>query len=148
MTRNVLRSIVVTAPPERAYAIWSDFESFPRFMGPVVRVQVDGHRLYWRAMFDGGAVEWEAAVVELTPSRRVAWHASGERQQNVVVTIRPIDEAQTEVTIGAEYRANSETHARRTVRFEEYLRAFKELVEEPSLGDWTIGGDQPPGESV
>lgn len=146
MTRNVLRSIVVQAPPERAYAIWSDFAGFPRFMGPVVRVQVDGRRLHWRAVFADRAVEWEAQIVELTPPRRVAWHAAGERQQNVVVTIRPIDELQTEVTIGAEYVAGSDAHMRRTLRFEEYLRAFKELVEETSPGNWMRGDDPAPRE--
>lgn len=145
MQRNVLRSIVVNAPPARVYAIWSDFENYPRFMGPIVRVRADGRRLHWRAVFEEGPVEWEADVVEMTPPRRVAWHAAAGRQQNVVVTIRPIDDIQTEVTIGAEFDADRESHAHRTLRFEEYLRAFKDLVEGTPPGEWMSAPDDVPG---
>ena len=131
MTRNVLRSIVVHVPPERAYAVWSDFENFPRFMAPIVRVRQDGRRLFWRALFDGQAQEWEAEVVELSPCRRVAWHGASGSHDHVVITMRPLDRAQTEVTLGAEYNASSEQHEQRAVRYEEYLRAFKDLVEGP-----------------
>jgi uncharacterized membrane protein len=145
MTRNVLRSIVVNAPPDRAYAIWSDFENFPRFMAPVDRVRMDGRRLHWRAVFEDGPLEWEADIVETTPPRRVAWHAAAGRQQNVVVTIRPIDDTQTEVTIGAEFNADPESRAQHTLRFEEYLRAFKDLVEGTSPADWMSAPDDVPG---
>jgi uncharacterized membrane protein len=137
MTRNVLRSIVVNVPPERAYAVWSDFENFPQFMAPIVRVRQDGRRLFWRAVFDGQADEWEAQVVELSPYRRVAWHASSGRHHHVVVTMRPLDPAQTEVTLGAEYNASPQQHERRALRYEEYLRAFKELIEIPPAGALT-----------
>lgn len=131
MTRNVLRSIIVNVPPERAYAVWSDFENFPRFMAPIVWVRREGRRLFWRAMFDGRADEWEAEVVELSPHRRVAWHAASGRHHHVVVTLRPLDSVQTEVTLGAEYDASPKQHERRALRYEEYLRAFKDLVESP-----------------
>ena len=138
MTRNVLRSVVVNVPPERAFAIWSDFENYPRFMAPIVRVQQDGRRLIWYALFDGEPAEWEAEVVEMSPYRRVAWHASSGRHHHVVVTMRPLDEQQTEVTIGAEYVASSGEHERRSLRYEEYLRAFKELVEAPGTDGWIV----------
>lgn len=134
MTRNVLRSIVVNVPPERAYAFWSDFENFPRFMAPIVRVQRDGRRLSWRATFDGQLADWDAEIVELSPPRRVAWHATGDRHHHVVVTLRPLDDVQTEVTIGAEYVADPHEHQNRSLRYEEYLRAFKDLVERHPAG--------------
>lgn len=129
MTRNVIRSVVVAASPERAYAAWSDFENFPLFMEPIVRVRADGKHLKWRAVLDGRSVEWDAEVVELSPPRRVAWHATRGQHHHVVVTIRPLDDHQTEVTLGAEYVADSREHQRRALRYEEYLRAFKELLE-------------------
>lgn len=145
MTRNVLRSIVVNVTPERAFDIWSDFENYPRFMAPIVRVQQDGNRLHWRAMFDGQPAEWEAEVVELSPHRRVAWHATRGRHHHVVVTMRPIDEHRTEVTMGAEYNARPREHEQRSLRYEEYLRAFKDLVESPIPNGWMISSpDLPP----
>lgn len=146
MTRNVLRSIVVNVPPERAFAIWSDFESYPRFMAPIVRVQRDGRRLIWNAMFDGEPAQWEAEVVELSPYRRVAWHASSGQHHHVVVTIRPLDDRQTEVTLGAEYVANPREHQRHSLRYEEYLRAFKEIVERPTTDAWMTPTPEPPAE--
>lgn len=136
MTRNVLRSIVVNVPPERAYAFWSDFENFPQFMAPIVRIRRDGRRLTWRATLDGKPLEWDTEVVELSPPRRVAWHAISGRHHHVVVTMRPLDHAQTEVTLGAEYVADSKEHEQRSLRYEEYLRAFKQLIERPQAGGW------------
>lgn len=148
MTRNVLRSIIVNVPPQRAFEIWSDFENYPKFMGPIVRVKQDGRRLFWRAMFDGSPADWEAEVVELSPPRRVAWHAVGDRHHHVVVTIRPLDDQRTEVTIGAEYDASPREHERRSLRYEEYLRAFKDLVESPSAADWMRSLSGPPGSNL
>lgn len=146
MTRNVLRSIVVNVPPERAFAIWSDFENYPRFMAPIVRVQQDGNRLLWRAMFDGQSAEWEAEVVELSPHRRVAWHATRGRHHHVVVTLRPLDAQRTEVTMGAEYIATSREHELRSLRYEEYLRAFKDLVERSTSTPWITSASDLPSE--
>lgn len=129
MTRNVLRSIIVNVPPERAYEYWSDFENFPRFMRQIVAVHREGRRLCWRAIFDGQPVEWDAEIVELSPPRRVAWHLTGSWHHHVVVTVRPVDEMETEVTIGAEYVAGPHEHQSHSLRYEQYLRAFKDLVE-------------------
>lgn len=146
MTRNVTRSIVVNVPPEQAYGVWSDFENFPRFMAPIVHVRQEGRRLFWRAVFDGRAREWEAEVVELSPYRRVAWHGASGGHDHVVITMRPLDAAQTEVTLGAEYNATSGQHEQRAVRFEEYLRAFKDLVECLAPGELADRLPETPGE--
>lgn len=133
MTRNVLRSICVDASAERAFGIWSDFERFPRFMSHIRSIEVEGRRLYWSAMLDGRPSEWTAEIVELSPYRRIAWHALNGRHHNVVVTRRPLDDAQTEVTFGAEHIASRHEHELKALRFEQCLQAFKELVESPRL---------------
>jgi uncharacterized membrane protein len=136
MTRNVIRSIIVNVPPERAFAVLSDFKNFPRFMAPIERVEVDGRRLKWHATFDGQPAQWETEVVELSPCRRVAWHATSGRHHHVVITLRPLDHVQTEITLGAEYTADPHEHKQQSLRYETYLRAFKEFVERPRDGSW------------
>jgi uncharacterized membrane protein len=136
MTRNVIRSIIVNVPPEQAFAVWSDFENFPRFMEFIERVEVADRRLKWHATFDGLPAQWETEVVEMSPYRRVAWHATSGRHHHVVVTLRPLDHVQTEVTLGAEYVADPREHEQRSLRYETYLRAFKQLVERTPAGSW------------
>lgn len=146
MTRNVIRSIIVNVPPERAFAVWSDFENFPRFMAAIERVEVEGRRLKWHATFDGQPTQWETEIVELSPHRRVAWHATSGRHHHVVVTLRPLDHFQTEVTLGAEYVADPREHEHRSLRYESYLHAFKQLVESPTAGSWLTPNEDAPRE--
>jgi hypothetical protein len=117
-------------------------------MAAIVRVRQEGRSLFWRAVFDGQAEDWEAEVVELSPFRRVAWHAIRGRHHHVVVTMRPLDQLQTEVTLGAEYVASPQQHERRALRYEEYLRAFKDLVEGLPPGALTDALPEAPGEFV
>ena len=72
---DVQRTIDVVAPPERAYAFWSDVTNFPRFMPALqsVRDLGDGRSRWTVADREGATVAWVTAVSALVPGRLVAW---------------------------------------------------------------------------
>jgi len=77
MTSKVEKSIEVEAPLQRVYNQWTQFEQFPEFMGGVEEVkQLSDTTLHWIAKIGGVKREWDAAIVEQVPDRKVAWAAT------------------------------------------------------------------------
>jgi uncharacterized membrane protein len=72
---DVQRTLDVSAPPERAFAFWSDVTNFPRFMPQVRTVHDlgDGRARWTVADRDGASVAWVTAVSALVPGRLLAW---------------------------------------------------------------------------
>ena len=69
--------IEVSAPIEVVFDLYSDFESFPRWMKSVREVHRTGRR-HTRWVADapfGMDVEWEAETTRFEPNRRVAWRS-------------------------------------------------------------------------
>jgi uncharacterized protein YndB with AHSA1/START domain len=67
--------IEIDAPVERVFDLFSDFESFPRWMRNIKEVRYTGRR-YTRWTADaplGSSVEWEAETTRFEPDRRIAW---------------------------------------------------------------------------
>ena len=67
--------IEVNAPVEVVFDLYSDFESFPRWMKSVREVRRTGRR-YTRWTADapfGMNVEWEAETTRFEPNRKIAW---------------------------------------------------------------------------
>lgn len=74
----VRASVTVDRSPEEVYALWRDFEAFPRFMRHVEKVDVsaDGRRSHWTAKAPAGStVEWDAILTEDRPNELIAWRA-------------------------------------------------------------------------
>lgn len=67
--------IEVNAPIEVVFDLYSDFESFPRWMKSVREVRRIGRRFTrWTADAPFGMdVEWEAETTRFDPNRRIAW---------------------------------------------------------------------------
>jgi len=67
--------IEIDAPVERVFDLFSDFESFPRWMRNIKEVRYTGWRYTrWTAEAPlGSSVEWEAETVHFEPDRRIAW---------------------------------------------------------------------------
>ena len=72
---DVQRTFDVAAPPERAFAFWSDVTNFPRFMPQVRDVQDlgDGRARWTVAAADGATIAWITAISTLVPERLLAW---------------------------------------------------------------------------
>lgn len=73
--REVREIAEVRASPERAFAVWSRPEDFPRFMSNVSEVRKTGERTYhWTVEGPlGRRIEWDAEVTHSLPGRVIAW---------------------------------------------------------------------------
>jgi len=101
-------SIDVNAPVAICYAIWSDFESFPRFMKHVESVQPQGEPNVWRWKVNGPMgkpVTWDAKVDSLQPNKAVSWHSvrDSEVDNSGAVTFKALGPDRTHVTAVISY---------------------------------------------
>src|SRR5919205_3506011 len=91
---SVQESVDVDVPIRVAYDQWTQFESFPQFMGGVERItQTDDTHTHWVTNIDGVKREFDTEITEQHPEERVAWASTGgEAKQAGVVTFHPLDE--------------------------------------------------------
>jgi uncharacterized membrane protein len=100
MTTNVLHSIDVKVPVSTAYNQWTQFESFPRFMEGVERIdQLTPTRTHWVTKIAGVEREFDAEITEQHPDERVAWTTENGTHQAGVVTFHRIDDTTTRITL-------------------------------------------------
>lgn len=100
MTTNVQHSVDVEVPVATAYNQWTQFESFPRFMDGVERIdQLTPTRTHWVTKIAGVQREFDAEITEQHPDERVAWKTENGTHQAGVVTFHRIDDATTRVTL-------------------------------------------------
>ena len=102
--KTIEESIEIEVPVSTAYNQWTQFESFPRFMDGVERVeQKDATRLHWVADVGGEKREWDAEITEQHPDQRIAWKALDQEGPNGVVTFHRLDDARTKVMVQMDY---------------------------------------------
>ena len=100
MTTNVVHSIDVAVPIGTAYNQWTQFESFPKFMDGVERIdQVTPTRTHWVTSIAGVRREFDAEITEQHPDERVAWKTENGTHQAGVVTFHRLDDDHTRVTL-------------------------------------------------
>jgi uncharacterized membrane protein len=129
-------SIDVVVDTPVAYALWLDYERYPRFMSGVERVDVIGYcRLRWTALVCGHAAEWETEVVDRVEDTRLRWEATDGRETGEV-SFEKIDAGTTRVHYQLGYDSAlwdaSDPAAVRAclhARVRRDLRAFKALAE-------------------
>ncbi|MEX5718997.1 SRPBCC family protein [Geodermatophilus maliterrae] len=145
MTTKVEKSIQVDVPVTTAYNQWTQFEDFPHFMGGVKEVrQLTDNRLHWVAEIAGVRREWEAAVLEQVPDRKVAWAATGGATNAGAVRFEPAGPTSTIVHLELEYEPEGLVEqvgdklgiVERQVRSD--LERFKSLIEDQGYasGAW------------
>lgn len=104
MTSKVEKSIEVEAPLQRVYNQWTQFEQFPQFMAGVEQVkQLSDTTLHWIAKIAGVKREWDAAVLEQVPDRKVAWAATTGTTNAGSVYFEPLGADRTGVRLVLEY---------------------------------------------
>ena len=98
---SVQEAIDVDVPIRVAYDQWTQFESFPQFMGGVERItQLDDRHTHWVTNIDGVKREFDTEITEQNPDERVAWTSTaGEAKHAGVVTFHKLDENKTRVMI-------------------------------------------------
>ena len=156
MSTQAEGSIVVQAPISAVYALWTQFEEFPRFMGGVVSVRfVTDTRLEWVAEPEGIRQQWEAEVLELAPDQKVSWAGVDGAVNSGTATFTETEEGDTEIRLVCEYQLKDRDEASQDSHVEvvrnsaqKDLQQFKELVEDS--GDeaegLSEGGDAEPSE--
>jgi uncharacterized membrane protein len=149
---SVQESVDVDVPIRVAYDQWTQFESFPQFMGGVERItQLDDTRTHWITNIDGVKREFDAEITEQHPEERIAWTStSGEAKHAGVVTFHRLDESRTKVMIQMDWEPDGMLEAvggaigsdDRRVKGD--LERFKELIESrgTETGAWRGTVDQ------
>lgn len=96
---SVTQSVDVEAPISTVYNQWTQFESFPQFMGGVERItQTDETHLRWVTNIGGQHREFDAEITEQHPDERVAWKSTDGTTNAGVVTFHRLSESTTRVT--------------------------------------------------
>lgn len=100
-------SIIVSAPVEQVFDVWSHFDRFPEFMDNLKSVQLTGDRLsHWVAKGPlGASIEWDAETTMFEPNKRIAWNSrdSGDITTSGQVTFNELDNNQTEIHVVLKY---------------------------------------------
>ncbi|MFD4575407.1 SRPBCC family protein [Streptomyces sp. NPDC058417] len=143
---QVEESIEVEVPVSTAYNQWTQFETFPAFMGGVERIDQRSSTLtHWVTSVGGVHREFDAEITEQIPDERVAWTTvAGEARQAGVVTFHRLDDSRTKVMLQMEFQPEglAETvgdklgFVKRQTKGD--LKRFKEFIEErgQESGGW------------
>jgi uncharacterized membrane protein len=100
MSTQVLDSIDVDVPVSTAYNQWTQFETFPKFMEGVERIeQISPTKTHWVTKIAGVERQFDAEVTEQHPDERVAWTTENGTHQSGVVTFHRISDSTTRVTL-------------------------------------------------
>ena len=104
---NATHSIEVNVPLDRAYAVWRDFENWPKFIPFLKEVQGTGDRTaITRAATPVGKVECHVEVTNEHPGESFQWHTkTGDVDFLGKVSFAPLAAASTRVTVEMEYHA-------------------------------------------
>jgi len=95
----VMEAIEVEAPLSTVYNQWTQFESFPEFMGGVDEVrQLDPTHLHWVVSVRGQRREFDAEITEQHPDERVAWKSTDGKTHAGVITFHRLADRKTRVT--------------------------------------------------
>ncbi|GGV73011.1 SRPBCC family protein [Streptomyces griseoloalbus] len=143
---QVEESIEVDVPVRTAYNQWTQFESFPEFMGGVERIEQRTDTLtHWVTKIGGVQREFDAEITEQVPDERVAWTTvNGEARQAGVVTFHRLRDTTTKVMLQMDFDPDGPAEnvgdklgfVKRQVSGD--LKRFKEFIEQRGLetGAW------------
>jgi uncharacterized membrane protein len=104
---EVHKVITVAAPIEKVWALWSNYENFPRFMTHLHEVRRTGEqRSHWIAVGPAGiSVEWDAVATAWVPNQVIAWKSvEGSTVENAgTVKLRPLSQDTTRIDVRISY---------------------------------------------
>ena len=142
---SVTKSVDVEVPLSTAYNQWTQFESFPNFMGGVESVtQTDRSHSHWITNIGGVTREFDTEIIEQRPDERVAWRSTEGVEHSGVVTFEPRGPRETHVTVQLEWEPDSLMEKAGAVigaddlQVMADLRRFKQFLEERGIeeGGW------------
>ena len=147
---TVTKSVDVDVPIDTAYNQWTQFESFPHFLGGVEQIQqLDDRRTHWKVNIDGVKREFDAEITEQHPEERVAWKSTDGTTHAGVVTFHKLTPQQTRVTVQMDWEPqNVVEKAGAALGFDDRqvqadLDRFKKFIEERGAETGAWRGDVP-----
>ena len=155
MTSKVEKSTEVEVPLQKVYNYWTPFEQFPQFMAAVEQVkQLSDTTLHWIAKIAGVKREWDAAILEQVPDRKVAWAATTGTTNAGSVSFEPLGPNRTGVPLVLEYDPEGVMEkvgdwlniVSRQAQAD--LDKFKQFIESSGTGRPSAPGSEPPGSIV
>jgi uncharacterized membrane protein len=145
---SVTKSIDVSVPVRTAYNQWTQFETFPHFMGGVESItQVDDTHTHWVTKIAGVTREFDTEITEQHPDERVAWKSTDGTTHAGVVTFHRLGEGECRVTVQLDWQAEGVVEKAgalvgvddRQVKAD--LERFKEYIEGKGHEDGAWRGD-------
>ncbi len=104
-TPTAEQSIDVAVPARVAYERWADMENYPIFVAGVKQVERTEHgTTRWTVILNGVRGEFEVEVVEQVPDERITWTATEGPYQRGTLTVEPLDDTNSRVTLALTYR--------------------------------------------
>jgi uncharacterized membrane protein len=149
---SVERSIEVGVPVSTAYNQWTQFESFPRFMEGVDRVdQISPTTTHWVTSVGGVHRQFDAEIIEQRPDERIAWTTVNGPKQAGLVSFHRVDATTSRIIVQMDVLPEGvlETLGDKLGvvghRIEGDLRRFKAFIESRGAeeGGWRGTVDRP-----
>ncbi|NCT91401.1 SRPBCC family protein [Cellulomonas sp. APG4] len=105
---TIEQSIDVDVPLSTAYDQWTQFETFPQFMGGVEQItQLSDTLTHWKTSIAGVEREFDAEIVEQHPDERVAWRSTDGKTHAGVVTFHRLSDTTTRVMVQIDWETES-----------------------------------------
>lgn len=133
---TIEQSIDVEVPVATAYNQWTQFESFPQFMGGVESItQLNDTLTHWKTKIGGVEREFDAEITEQHPDERVAWKSVDGKTHAGVVTFHRLSDTTTRLMVQIDWE--TETLAEKVgavvgvddAQVKGDLKRFKEFIE-------------------
>ncbi|MDQ6936716.1 MAG: SRPBCC family protein [Actinomycetota bacterium] len=147
---SVTKSIDVDVPITTVYNQWTQFESFPKFMGGVESItQTDETHTHWKTKIAGVEREFDTVVTEQHPEERVAWKSTDGTTHAGVVTFHRLDDRKTRVTVQLDWQPEGLVEKAGALvgvddrQVNADLDRFKEFIEDRGSATGAWRGDVP-----
>jgi uncharacterized membrane protein len=131
-----------------AYNQWTQFESFPKFMGGVDSItQTDERHNHWKTSIGGVSREFDTEITEQHPDERVAWKSTDGTTHAGVVTFHRLAEDKSRVTVQIDWQPEGLVEkAGAVVGVDDHqvkgdLKRFKEFIESRGAEEGAWRGD-------
>jgi uncharacterized membrane protein len=144
---EIEKTFTVAAPVEQVWELWSNFESFPKFMSHLREVRkIDEGRSHWVAVGPAEVpVAWDAVVTDWVPNQFIGWESvEGSMVQTTGrVRFRSTPDGGTRIEVQLSYSppAGAAGHAKASLfgadpkqAMDEDLGRLKTLLEQERAG--------------
>jgi len=147
---TITEHVDVDVPIRLAYDQWTQFESFPTFMGGVDSItQTDDTHTHWKTTVGGVTREFDTVITEQHPEERVAWKSTDGKTHAGVVTFHKLDDSTTRVTVQLDWEPEGlKEKVGAAVGVDDHqvkadLKRFKQFIEERGQAEGAWRGDVP-----